>query len=116
MRWPQIVRLVFVGTILLAATVFTIQNLSRSTVLSFDVYVYAWRLSQPVAVPWIIWGSFGAGFVLATISGWAARRRLTSTVSRLEQEALLRSAGRPASPPAAMPDTPAAPTGDDWGR
>ncbi len=112
MRWSQASRLTVVLLVLLGAVMFTVQNLSRTTTLSFDVVLAAWKLSQPVAIPWLLWGSFGVGFVLATILGWARRRTLARTVARLEQEALLRSAGRPASPS----EAPATPPGDDWGR
>lgn len=112
MRWPQILRLGVVLLVLLVAAAFTVQNVSRTSMLSLDLYVYAWRLDRPVPVPWLIWGSFGAGLVLSGLVGWVRRRALRQTVARLEQEALLRSAGRPAS----STPTPEAPPTDDWGR
>lgn len=114
MRWPQILRLLIVLVALLVAAMFTVQNLSRTTVLSFDVYVYAWRLDAPVPVPFLIWGAFLGGFAVAALMGGIRRRGLARTVNRLEQEALLRSAGRPANV-TPSPETPAAPR-DDWGR
>ncbi|MSP54629.1 MAG: hypothetical protein EXR69_03345 [Myxococcales bacterium] len=114
MRWSPILRLSILLVALLAAGMFTVQNLSRTTLLSFDVYLYAWRLASPVAVPALIWGSFLSGFAVAGLMGWMRRSGLARTVSRLEQEALLRSAGRPAG--AAPPADATASPGDDWGR
>lgn len=119
MRWSVIVRLLLGLAVLLVAAMFTIQNVSRTSPLSLDLYVYAWQLARPVAIPWLIWGSFGVGFVAASLVGWMRRRGLARTVTRLEQEALLRSAGRPpaaVAKPAAVASPAAPAAGDDWGR
>lgn len=91
---------------------FTMQNLSRTTSLSFDAYFAAWELARPVPVPVLIWVSFGCGLCLATVVGWARARGMARTVARLQQEALLRSAGRSTGSPAADVKPPT----DDWGR
>lgn len=117
MRWPVILRVSVLLLLGLAVVMFTIQNLSRTTLLSFDMYVYAWQIARPVPVPWIMWGSFGVGVLLTSVISWGRQRRLKKTVSRLEQEALLRSAGRAAPPSAPAPtESPKPAPSDDWGR
>ncbi len=113
MRWPVLIRLTVLLTLALAVVMFTIQNLSRTSSLSFDAYFWAWQLSRPVPVPFIIWGSFSAGVLLTGIVTWGRARRLARKVAQLEQDALLRSAGRA---PTAAVESPKAPPGDDWGR
>lgn len=114
MRWTTLLRLAAITLLMLVLVMFTMQNLSRTTSLSFDAYVAAWELTRPVPVPVLIWASFGCGLLLATVVGWARARGLARTVARLQQDALLRSAGRTsAGAPAAEPKP--APT-DDWGR
>lgn len=114
MRWTTLLRLVVLALAALALVMFTMQNLSRTTSLSFDAYFAAWELASPVPVPLVIWASFGAGLGLATVVGWVRARGMARTVARLQQEALLRSAGRP-SPGVPPADVKPAPT-DDWGR
>ncbi len=115
MRWTTLLRLTALALAALAIVMFTLQNVSRTTSLSFDAYFAAWELARPVPVPFVIWGSFGAGVLVASVVGWARARGLARTVARLQQEALLRSAGRtsPASAPAADAKPSSA---DDWGR
>ncbi len=115
MRWQTILRLTIVATVALGAVLFTVQNSSRTTGLSFDLYVYAWQLDRPVAVPLLLWSTFGAGLLLAGVYGWSRSRGLARRVAQLQQEALLKSAGRPLAPAAKAPDAAVAP-GDDWGR
>lgn len=112
MRWTTLLRLAAIALAALALVMFTMQNLSRTTSLSFDAYFAAWELARPVPVPLLIWVSFGSGLGLATVVGWVRARGMARTVARLQQDALLRSAGRPSPAPA---DAKPAPT-DDWGR
>jgi uncharacterized integral membrane protein len=120
MRWSTVIRLLFVLSLVLSAAMFTVQNSSRTTLLSFDVYFSAWELSQPVPVPVVVWASAAAGAMLAWMMGLRRRITLGRTIARLEQEALLRSAGRPearsdvADGRATKSADPVA--GDDWGR
>jgi len=56
------VLLVFAGLAL-----FGVQNWNRTTDLSFDLGLVAWRLSTPLPVPELMLFSFAAGFVFALL-------------------------------------------------
>jgi len=120
MRWSTIIRLMFVLSLALSAAMFTVQNSSRTTLLSFDVYFAAWELSRPVPVSAVVWASVAVGALLVWIMGLRRRITMGRTIARLEQEALLRSAGRAeargesAEARGAKSADPVA--GDDWGR
>ena len=105
-RWTL---LVVVLLLLSAAALFTVQNIERTTDLSFDMWVWAGHLKQPLPVPTLLLGAFGAGLVLG--GGWgllgrmAAQRRaadLEQDVARLS----LRSPGGASG---------SAPADDPWG-
>jgi uncharacterized integral membrane protein len=120
MRWSTVIRLSFVLTLLLAAAMFTVQNSSRTTLLSFDVYFAAWELARPVPVSAVVWASVAVGALITWMMGLRRRISMGRTIARLEQEALLRSAGRSesrsesAEARTAKSADPVA--GDDWGR
>lgn len=118
MRWSSVFRLLAVLLVVLAAALFTVQNYTRTTPLSFDVYVAAWQLARPVPVPVVAWASALVGALFAWFTGWRGRRRLAQRLARAEQEALLRAAGRPSARPEAPAEGRSAepPTADDWGR
>ncbi len=65
-----------------AATLFTLQNSSRMTDLSLDLYFFATHLQKPVAVPVLVWIAFGSGLVIG--GGWGllgrSRRRAAPAV------------------------------------
>lgn len=116
MRWSTLIRLLLAAALLLAAGLFTVQNFSRTTPLTFDVYVVAWQLARPVPVPLVAWAGVLVGASFAWITGWRARRRLAQRLARAEQDALLRAAGRPRSDAPSGPPSAEPPTADDWGR
>lgn len=92
MRW-----LVFTLIALVAATVvaFTIQNNGRTVELSLDIGFAAWKLARPATASAVVWGSFGAGVLLAATVGFVRRRALVRKVRQLEQQ--LAMSGRSSS-------------------
>lgn len=91
MSWPTTLKWSFVVLLLLTIVAFTMQNMSRTTGLSLNLGLWAWRLRQPVAIPALIWGSFGLGLVVAGGWGWVRSSALTRRVRKLEQELALTS-------------------------
>lgn len=98
MRW---FKLSLVVVFALAIAAFVVQNMSRTTVLSFDTGVWAWQLSSPVAVPLVMGACLLLGHALAWFNGWRRNQELSRRVRQLEQELALRS-------------TASAPAKDGW--
>ncbi len=73
MRW---VFGTIVALVAVTATAFTIQNSTFEAALQLDLGFAAWKLSQPVSVPVLMWSSFGVGLLLGGI-GMAIRGRRT---------------------------------------
>lgn len=87
MTWAQRLKWFLLLLIVTVGAAFTVQNMGRTTALSLDLYWAAWKLAQPVAVPVLIWSSFGAGLLLAGTWGWLRGVALERKVRRLEHEA-----------------------------
>ena len=103
-RWFQLVSVLLVG---LVGTLFTVQNSSRTSDLSLDLWFAAWHLQAPAPLPVLLWVAFAVGLLVGVI-GMAFGRRS----SRAESA----HGGSPSwapPPPAAAP-----PSGgrkdDDW--
>ena len=93
MRWAKII----VGLLIaFAVAAFAVQNSARTTELSFDVAVAAWKLSRPISVPALMALCAGGGALVAWALGLASRVRLQRRVRMLEQESALRGAPPPA--------------------
>lgn len=86
MSWAQRFKWFLLLLVVAGLSAFTIQNMSRTTELSLDLYWAAWRLAEPVAVPILIWVAFGAGLLLAGTWGWVRGVSLQRKVRRLEHE------------------------------
>ena len=86
MTWAQRLKWFLLLVFVVALSAFTVQNMGRTTDLSLDLYWAAWKLSQPVAVPVLLWSSFGAGLLLAGGWGWIRAVSLERKVRRLEHE------------------------------
>lgn len=76
MRGTLIFGLVLVLVLGGALTLFVAQNLGQTASLSFNLgpWVGAWRLAQPVPVPYLLLGGVGVGF-LGGLAVGATRRR-----------------------------------------
>lgn len=93
-------KLTAVGLVVLCVACFTVQNSSRTTQLSFDLYFGAWKLVDPAPVPMLMWGSFLLGAVVVWTYTLGKSMTLSRRVRQLEQEMAL--SGR-AHPPAGSP-------------
>ncbi len=87
MRWFKLSLWMLV---IVALVAFFLQNSARTTVLSFDIGVAAWKLASPISVPALM-GACGFGGALVALS-WtmAGRMALGRRLRQLEQEAALR--------------------------
>ena len=83
-RW--FILIVLVPTVALGA-LFTIQNSSRVTDLSINLWVVAFELAEPQPVPFLILGAFGAGLILAGALGSFNRMGLQRKLRELERQA-----------------------------
>ncbi|MES2637893.1 MAG: lipopolysaccharide assembly protein LapA domain-containing protein [Myxococcota bacterium] len=83
MRWVWLTLGLLVAVVL---TAFTLQNSSSRAPLQLDLWVAAWRLSNPVSVSVLIWSAFGAGALLAGAGFGYRGIRLGRRVRQLEQE------------------------------
>ena len=101
-RWFQLVSVLLVG---LVGTLFTVQNSSRVSDLSLDLWFAAWHLQAPAPLPVLLWVAFAVGLLVGVI-GMAFGRRS----SRAEPA----YGGAPAWPP--PPPTPSSGgrKDDDW--
>lgn len=54
---------------------FVIQNRLRVTELSLDLGFVAWKLAEPVAIPYLLMGTLGAGVLLGVLLSYFWRRR-----------------------------------------
>lgn len=72
-RW---VALVVVLIVALLGTMFTVQNLSRTTDLSLNLWLWAWHLENPLPIPALLWGTFGGGFLMGGM--WSILGRMSS--------------------------------------
>ena len=83
-RWFLLI--VLVATVAVGA-LFTIQNSMRMADLSLNLWVVAFELKQPLPIPYLLIGSFGAGLVLAGALGSINRMGLQRRIRDLEQQA-----------------------------
>ncbi|MBM4391867.1 MAG: LapA family protein [Deltaproteobacteria bacterium] len=103
-------KLAAAGLALLGIVCFTVQNSSRTTDLSLDLYVGAWRLVDPAPIPMLMWGSFALGALAAWLYNFRKSITLSRRVRQLEQEMAL--AGRTASTTHAASSSSPATTAD----
>ncbi len=89
-----VVTLVVVLLVAGVGTLFTIQNSSRVTDLSLDVWVFATHLQQPIAVPYLLWAAFGIGLSIGLLWALVSRIRLSSKLNDLEVRAARADLGR----------------------
>ena len=82
-RW-----LILFGLVATAAlgALFAIQNSSRMTELSLNLWIVAFELAEPQPVPYLILGAFGVGLILAGALGSFNRLGLQRKIRKLEQE------------------------------
>ena len=82
-RWIAILLLLFTAAV---GALFTIQNVERVTDLSLNLWVVAFQLQGPQPIPYLLWGAFGGGLLLAGGVGTIQRMGLQRRVRDLEQE------------------------------
>ncbi len=70
-RWFQLVSVLLVG---LVGTLFTVQNSSRTSDLSLDLWFAAWHLQAPAPLPVLLWVAFAGGLLVGVIGMVVGRR------------------------------------------
>lgn len=87
-----------------AAVLFTIQNMSRTSGLSLDLWVVGVELGEPQPIPFLIWSAIAMGLVLGIGWGVQGRRQSMRRIRQLEAELVRQELGR-------SPETDSS----DWG-
>jgi uncharacterized integral membrane protein len=80
MTWISLILVLLVGAM------FTVQNLDRTSDLSLDLYLVAYHLSEPMPVPYLLWGAFGLGLLVAGAWEVVSRLGLHRHIRDLEQQ------------------------------
>lgn len=70
-RWFQLVSVLLVG---LVGTLFTVQNSSRTSDLSLDLWFAAWHLQAPAPLPVLLWVAFAVGLLVGVFGMLLGRR------------------------------------------
>ncbi|MBM4366060.1 MAG: LapA family protein [Deltaproteobacteria bacterium] len=96
-------KLTAAGLVLLSIVCFTVQNSSRTTDLSLDLYLGAWKLVDPAPIPMLMWGSFALGALAAWLYNFRKGITLSRRVRQLEQEMALAGRTASASPHSSAP-------------
>ena len=86
MRYAKWIGLALAATVLYA---FTVQNSSRTTQLSLDLYFGAWKLQDEASISAVVWASFLAGAVTFGGWGWWRAAAASRRARRMEQELAL---------------------------
>jgi hypothetical protein len=77
-RTGRIISLVAVASAAAVGALFTVQNSTRTTDLSLDLFVVAYHLESPQPVPHLLWAAFGIGLLVGGTWGlmgrWGLRR------------------------------------------
>jgi uncharacterized integral membrane protein len=68
---------------------FAVENSSRTTDLTLDLYFVAWKLKEPASIPVLIASAFGGGFGLGLLLLLARVFKLGRRVRVLEREVAL---------------------------
>lgn len=77
MRSLLITALVAAALVILAAVMFTLQNLDRVTDLSFSLGFWGTQLQEPLPVPYLLWIAFALGLLVG--GGWAVYERVSAS-------------------------------------
>ena len=72
-RAGKIFSLAVVASTAAVGTLFTVQNASRTTDLSLDLYVVAYHLQEPQPIPHLLWAAFGIGLLVGGLWGVVGR-------------------------------------------
>ena len=72
-RAGKIFSLVVVASTAAVGALFTVQNATRTTDLSLDLYVVAYHLQEPQPVPHLLWAAFGIGLLVGGLWGIVGR-------------------------------------------
>ena len=73
-RPGRIATLITLGLVAAVGVLFTVQNSGRMTDLSLDLGFTAFHLAEPQPLPYLLWGAFGIGLLLA--GTWGVFQRM----------------------------------------
>jgi hypothetical protein len=86
MRTATVLSLLLRLAILGIAVLFTIQNMSRTSVLSLDLWLFGIQLGEPQPLPYLIWTALAVGLILGLTRGMQGRRQSIRRIRELEAE------------------------------
>lgn len=89
--WILLILLLLLGV---GGYAFYIQNSERAVMLSWNIYVAAWKLSSPVQVPALMAACLLIGGVPTLVWGLWQRALLRGEIRKLQQELALSSRAR----------------------
>ena len=88
-----IAALVAASSVLGVLVLFSIQNSSRTTQLSLDLFVAAWQLQTPVSIPLLMGSCLGAGWLLGALMFGLQSAGRARRIKALEREIALGGGG-----------------------
>ncbi len=83
-RWFKLIVLLLAAAFL---ALFTIQNLGRTSDLSINLWLVAYKLKAPQPIPYMLLFAFGSGLLLAGFLGTINRMGLQRRLREIERDA-----------------------------
>ncbi len=102
MSGRNLLSIAFKLSILGVATLFTVQNMSRTSGLSLDLWVVGIQLGDPQPVPYLLGTALALGLILGVGWGIQSRRNSSRRIRQLESDLVRLELGR--SPDSASTD------------
>ena len=85
-------------SVLGVATLFTIQNMSRTSGLSLDLWVVGLQLGKPQPVPYLLGSALACGLILGVGWGIQSKRKANQKIRQLESDLVRMELGRAPEP------------------
>jgi hypothetical protein len=85
-------------TLLGAAVLFTIQNMSRTSGLSLDLWLAGLQLGEAQPVPYLLWTAFALGLLAGVGWGIRSRRVYGQRIRKLEADLVRLELGKAPEP------------------
>ena len=94
MKAAQFVSFVLKLGFLFVTVLLTVQNMSRTSELSLDLYFFGAQFSQPQPVPYLVWSGFFIGGALGVAWSLNARKRAKRRIRDLESSLVRQELGK----------------------
>jgi hypothetical protein len=77
-----------------AAILFTVQNMSRTSLLSLDLWVVGVQLGEPQPLPYLLWTALALGLLMGLGWGMQGRRKSLRRIRQLEADRVRQELGK----------------------